>query len=138
MAPPAGPRASHPIRTRWGRHAWVQLPDGRVIVTDSTEHPDSTRDDADGSDADEDRMTGLVRDEAGATSAITHRWQATSGFTDDRLPIIARLGPATIAVGGYNGAGDLLGPMLGRAAANLAMGRDSQLADLLTATDQDD
>jgi len=137
--PPPLPSSEHhfrrPTRSRWGHDSWQQLPDGRVVIAGGRDK--DRGDDADGTTTSQpvqEHLAWILHQGLGSPATITHRWAATSGFTDNRLPTLARLGPHTIAVGGYNGYGDLLGPMLGRAAADMTMGRQSALADLITGT----
>jgi glycine/D-amino acid oxidase-like deaminating enzyme len=56
---------------------------------------------------------------------VTHRWAGCAAFalTDDRLPVCEPVGDDTIAVGAYSGTGNVLGPLYGRAAVRLALGR---------------
>ena len=58
---------------------------------------------------------GLHRDVAariaGGPVEVTHRWAASVGFTDDGRPLCARSTDGVIAIGGYNGTGNLVGPV---------------------------
>jgi glycine/D-amino acid oxidase-like deaminating enzyme len=61
-------------------------------------------------------------------SAITHRWAASVAFTDTGLPIIQSLGGGVTVLGAYSGTGNLIGAVLGRAAARMALRDDQSLA----------
>jgi gamma-glutamylputrescine oxidase len=52
---------------------------------------------------------------------VTHRWAASAGYTDDGRPVVAEVRPGVVACGGYNGTGNLVGPIAGRAAVALGL-----------------
>jgi gamma-glutamylputrescine oxidase len=58
---------------------------------------------------------------AGAAVAVTHRWAASVGFTDDGRPLCVEVAPGVVACGGYSGTGNLVGPVTARAAVALAL-----------------
>jgi gamma-glutamylputrescine oxidase len=47
---------------------------------------------------------------------VTHRWAASVGFTPDGRPLCMEVGDDVVAIGGYNGTGNLVGPAAARAA----------------------
>ena len=47
---------------------------------------------------------------------VTHRWAASVGFTDDGRPLCVEVDDGVMAVGGYSGTGNLVGPVAARAA----------------------
>jgi glycine/D-amino acid oxidase-like deaminating enzyme len=57
---------------------------------------------------------------AAAPVQVTHRWAASVGFTDDGRPVCAQVADGVVAVGGYSGTGNLVGPVAARAAVGLA------------------
>lgn len=118
----------HPVMSGQGTSHWLQLPAGHLVAQHGPARtkPKETALSSGTLDA---RLTDTLA-AVDATAAITHRWSIASGFTTDGLPRIARMG-ATIAVGGYNGASSVLGPLLGQAAAELALGRRSKIARIL-------
>lgn len=61
---------------------------------------------------------------AGAPVRVTHRWAASAGYTPDARPLVTEVRPGVVACGGYNGTGNLVGPIAARAA--LALGLDGQ------------
>jgi glycine/D-amino acid oxidase-like deaminating enzyme len=58
---------------------------------------------------------------AGGPVTVTHRWGASVGFTPDGRPLCIEVEPNVIAIGGYNGTGNLVGPIAARAAVALAV-----------------
>lgn len=58
---------------------------------------------------------------AGAPVRVTHRWAASVGFTPDGRPLCTQVDDGVIALGGYNGTGNLVGPVAARAAVALAL-----------------
>jgi len=59
---------------------------------------------------------------AGAPVRVSHRWAASVGYTPDARPLVTEARPGVVACGGYNGTGNLVGPVAARAA--LALGLD--------------
>ena len=47
---------------------------------------------------------------------VAHRWAASVGFTDDKRPLCVEVADGVMAVGGYSGTGNLVGPIAARAA----------------------
>ncbi len=126
-------RRTVPAVARWGHDLVRRLPDGRIVVGGRDDR--GPEDDAPWSlhptDEVQRELDDLLAQSFDVSPEVTHRWATTTGCTRDRLPVVARLGSSTIAVGALNGHGNVLGPLLGRAAADLTLGRRSQLADLL-------
>lgn len=58
---------------------------------------------------------------AGRPVDVTHRWAASVGFTADARPLCASVAHGVVAVGGYNGTGNLVGPVAARAALAYAL-----------------
>ncbi|MGR3485664.1 MAG: NAD(P)/FAD-dependent oxidoreductase [Paracoccaceae bacterium] len=63
--------------------------------------------------------------------AITHHWGGTLGITMTRLPMVRRIGPASIAAAGFSGHGVALAGLAGRAAA-LAIAGQAERLDVLS------
>ncbi|MDQ2837017.1 MAG: FAD-binding oxidoreductase [Actinomycetota bacterium] len=61
---------------------------------------------------------------AGAPVTVSHRWAASAAYTEDGRPVVAEVRPGVVACGGYNGTGNLVGPIAARAA--LALGLDGR------------
>jgi gamma-glutamylputrescine oxidase len=58
---------------------------------------------------------------AGGPVRVTHRWAASVGYTEDGRPLVTEVRPGVIACGGYNGTGNLVGPIAARAAVALGL-----------------
>ncbi|MEO6503581.1 MAG: FAD-binding oxidoreductase [Jatrophihabitantaceae bacterium] len=58
---------------------------------------------------------------AGAPVRVSHRWAASVGYTPDARPLVTEVRPGVIACGGYNGTGNLVGPIAARAAVALGL-----------------
>ena len=65
------------------------------------------------------------------TAPITHRWAANVSYTFTGLPVLAEVRPGVWVLGGYNGTGNAVGALCGRAAARLASGDTTEFARLL-------
>jgi glycine/D-amino acid oxidase-like deaminating enzyme len=63
---------------------------------------------------------------------VEQRWTGVVGFTDDHLPVLAEPEPGLLAVGGYSGTGNLVGPLCSAWAVDRLLGRPNDLAELLT------
>jgi glycine/D-amino acid oxidase-like deaminating enzyme len=121
--PVAPGRLRCPLYGRWGYDYAQQSADGRLFVgggrdlfseqewtTDSEPTPTVQR-----------YLDGLARRMAGAPVTVSHRWGASVGYTADGRPLCAPAGAGIFAVGGYNGTGNLVGPVAARAAVALAL-----------------
>ena len=58
---------------------------------------------------------------AGGRVGVTHRWAASVGYTADGRPLCVETAPGVFAIGGYSGTGNLVGPVMARAAVALAL-----------------
>jgi gamma-glutamylputrescine oxidase len=58
---------------------------------------------------------------AGRPVTVTHRWAASVGYTPDGRPLVTEVADGVVACGGYNGTGNLVGPVAARAAVALAL-----------------
>ncbi|MEX2324186.1 MAG: FAD-dependent oxidoreductase [Nitriliruptoraceae bacterium] len=133
-APTRQVRVLRPVLARWGTEYWHQLADGRVIVGGAQDiaGDEQWANSFEPTETVQQHLESTLRNRINARDpAITHRWAGLTSTTADRLPRIVRLGSSTVVVGGYNGVGNVLAPMLGRAAADLALGKASPLAELL-------
>lgn len=129
-APDPPVRVPRPVSARYGYDYWQQLPDGSITLgggRDTTPDTEWTTDDAP-SDAIQRYLTRTLRERLGVTSEVTHRWAASVAFTDTGLPLFRRLGSGVHVVGAYSGTGNVVGAMLGRAAAQMALTGRSELA----------
>ena len=58
---------------------------------------------------------------AGGPVRVSHRWAASVGYTPDARPLVTEVRPGVVACGGYNGTGNLVGPVAARAAVALGL-----------------
>jgi gamma-glutamylputrescine oxidase len=133
LATAPAPEVSYPraVYKRYGYDYWQQLPDGCVVfgggrdVTPETEWtPDSTP-----SDVVQEYLTRTLRSDLKVRADVTHRWAASVSYTETGLPVFRDLGDGLIVMGGYSGTGNVVGAILGRAAAQRAiMGRSELLS----------
>jgi glycine/D-amino acid oxidase-like deaminating enzyme len=120
---PVEPRLPCPVYGRWGYDYGQQLPDGRLFVgggRDRFAAPEWTDETGPTEDVQAYIETVAAR-MAGSPVAVTARWAASVGFTDDGRPLCTLADEGVVAVGGYNGTGNLVGPVAARAAVALAV-----------------
>lgn len=129
-APESAVRFPRPVSTRFGYDYWQQLPDGSVLLGGGRDHHEQSEWTTDGDpSADiQEYLTRTLRERLGVRSEITHRWASNVAFTDTGLPIFRALGGGVQVLGAYSGTGNLIGAVLGRAAARLALRGDESLA----------
>jgi gamma-glutamylputrescine oxidase len=122
-APAATRRLPCPVYGRWGYDYAQQTPDGQLFVgggRDQFLDAEWTTDQTPAADV-QGYLDGLATRMAGAPVEVTHRWAASVGYTPDSRPLCARVADGVIAIGGYNGTGNLVGPVAARAAVALAV-----------------
>jgi glycine/D-amino acid oxidase-like deaminating enzyme len=112
-----------PVYGRWGYDYAQQLPDGRLfagggrdLFADAEWTTDATP-----SDDVQAYIETVAARMAGGPVRVTARWAASVGFTADARPVCAEVADGVVAVGGYNGTGNLVGPVAARAAVALAL-----------------
>jgi gamma-glutamylputrescine oxidase len=120
---PLPARLPCPVYGRWGYDYAQQLPDGRVFVgggrdrfVDEEWTPDATP-----SRPVQDYIETVAERMAGAPVSVAHRWAASVGFTADARALCTLVDDGVVAIGGYNGTGNLVGPVAARAAVALAL-----------------
>ena len=127
-----------PVYARFGLDYWQQLPDGRVLlgggrdVGGEAEWVQDGRWEAPPSDPVQAHLEHLLRTDIGTAAPVEQRWTGVVGFTDDHLPVLAEPEPGLLAVGGYSGTGNLVGPLCSTWAVDRLLGRPNDLAELLT------
>ena len=120
-----------PVSTRYGYDYWQQLPDGCVLfgggrdITPDTEWTTTSTP----SEVIQDYLTRTLRERLGVRAPITHRWGAAVSYTENGLPFFRDLGDGLQVTGGYSGTGNVVGALLGRAAAQRAYTGRSAIAD---------
>lgn len=124
-----------PVYSRWGLDYWQQRPDGRVVLGGCRDvgGDEEWTSVAEPSERVQTSLTDLLRHTLGVNADVTHRWAATVGYTQSGLPILEEVRPHVWAVGGYSGTGNVVGAMCGRAAAQLVINGESEIAELLRA-----
>ncbi|WP_375491784.1 NAD(P)/FAD-dependent oxidoreductase [uncultured Jatrophihabitans sp.] len=112
-----------PVYCRWGYDYAQQLPDGRMFVGGGrdlfVEDEWGTR--TQPSAAVQHYLDGVAAQLAGEPVTVTHRWAASAAFTADSRALCTEVDPGVVAVGGYSGHGNLVGPVAARAAVALAL-----------------
>jgi glycine/D-amino acid oxidase-like deaminating enzyme len=63
----------------------------------------------------------VARRMAGGPIRVTHRWAASVGYTPEGRPLVTEIETGVVACGGYNGTGNLVGPVAARVAVALAL-----------------
>ena len=120
-----------PVSTRYGYDYWQQLPDGCIVLgggRDVAEETEWTTDSTPSATI-QDYLTHTLRERVGVRAAITHRWGAAVSYSRTGMPIFRELGDGLQAVGAYSGTGNVVGALLGRAAAQRALTGRSAIAD---------
>lgn len=122
-----------PVYWRWGYDYWQQLPDGRLAVGGGRDRHEAQEwgAPAEPTEPVQDHLDDLLRRVIGTRAAVTHRWAGRSAYTGDRLPVIELAQPGLAVAGGYSGHGNVIGPLAGRAAVELALTGRSEMAQLL-------
>lgn len=133
-APTAEISVPRPIYARWGYEYWQQLEDGRLVLGGFRDFggDDEWTSDAMPTARIQARLERFLREDLGVGAAITHRWAASVSYSTSGLPVLAEVRPGVIAAGAYSGTGNVVGALCGRAAARLALGERTEMADLLT------
>lgn len=137
-APTADVAIPCPVYARYGVDYWQQLPDGRVAlgggrdVGGVEEWAPRWPWDAPTSTPVQEHLERVLRTEIGTTAPVEHRWTGVVGFTPDSLPVLAEPEPGLLAIGGYSGTGNLVGPLCAGWAVDQLLGRRNDLASLLT------
>src|SRR5690606_41076253 len=131
-APPDGRAVPRPVSRRSGFGSYRRAPAGRTALGGSRDQggeAEWTRD-ATPTPAVQERLEAFVREGLGVRAPITHRWAASVGYRPGLLPLAREVRPRVWAIGGYNGTGNLVGAVLGRAAAHVAAGQPAEAWEL--------
>lgn len=114
----------YPVYARWGLDYAQQTTDGRLFVgggRDRFADAEWTTD-AQPTGQVQNYLDGLVQRMSGGRAVqVTHRWAASVGYTPDARPLCTLVDDGVVAIGGYNGTGNLVGPIAARAAVALAL-----------------
>jgi glycine/D-amino acid oxidase-like deaminating enzyme len=121
---PVSPGRLHcPVYGRWGYDYAQQLADGRLFVGGGRDRfeADEWAIDSEPSEPVQQYVQHIATRFAGAPVSVTHRWAASVGFTHDGRALCTAVDDGVVAIGGYNGTGNLVGPVAARAAVALAL-----------------
>lgn len=128
-SPGAAAVADQPVYARYGYDYHRQLADGRVVLGGARDRHDAAEWGAlpEPSGPVQADLDALLAD-LGVDAPVTHRWAGVVAYTADRLPVLAEVRPGVVAVGGYCGTGNVVGPIAAQAAAAIVLGRRAPLA----------
>jgi gamma-glutamylputrescine oxidase len=124
-------RILRPVYARWGLEYWQQLEDGSIALggfRDAGGSAEWTKD-SKPSRIVQEKLEAFLRSHIGVNAAITHRWAANVSYTDSQLPVAEEVRPRVWALGGYNGTGNVVGALLGRAIAERIARGQSKVLD---------
>lgn len=124
-------RLSRPVYRRYGFEYYQQTVAGRIALggfRDQAGESEWTFE-SEATEAVQKRLEEYLRERLGVRAEITHRWAASVGYSRSALPLCAEVRPRLWAVGGYSGTGNVIGALLGRAAAQLATTGVSDIFD---------
>lgn len=119
---PAPPRRLPcPVYGRWGYDYAQQSTDGRLYVGGGRDKffDDEWTASTDPTDQVQHHIEAVAAAMAGRPVEVIGRWAASVGFTEDGRALCTEVDDCVIAIGGYNGTGNLVG----RVAARAAVGR---------------
>ncbi|MEO8561637.1 MAG: FAD-binding oxidoreductase [bacterium] len=118
-----------PVYARWGYDYWQQRPDRTIALGGARDVGGETEwtDDVVPTEPVQRALEVKLRDRLGVRAPVTHRWAASVGYTADGLPIAERVRANVWAIGGYCGTGNVIGALLGRAAARAIARSDDAL-----------
>jgi glycine/D-amino acid oxidase-like deaminating enzyme len=118
---------ARPIYYRWGYEYWQQLPNGSIALGGFRDvgGADEWAAPAVPSEQIQTQLERFLRHHVRVQAAISHRWAAQVSFSDAQLPLVEQVRPGVWAMGAYNGTGNVLGAMCGRAVAEAIMSGES-------------
>lgn len=133
-APAADLALTRPVYYRDGHDYWQQRGDGCVVLGGGRDI---------GGDAEwratqgvsapvQAHLQSLLRRQVGTAAAVTRRWSARVAFTRHGLPLFGEPTPGLFVTGAYNGTGNIIGALCGRALAQRLLGQHSELAEWLS------
>lgn len=132
-APTSDIRVPRPVYYRWGHEYWQQLPDGSIALGGFRDLGGESEWGAPAvpSASVQGQLEHFLRQQLHIQAPITHRWAARVSYSDAQLPLVEQVRAGIWALGAYNGTGNVMGAVCGRAvAAVIATGARDELADL--------
>lgn len=117
---PSDKRLKLPVYSNYGYDYWQQLPDGRVIIGGGrhVEEENEYTETMGVTDGIQTYLEKKLKD-IGIEDEIELKWCGAVGYTKDCLPIKEEVAQGVWAVGGYNGTGNLIGPLLAKQVVDL-------------------
>ncbi len=128
-APASDVHYDRPVYSRYGLDYWQQLADGRIALggfRDVGGEGEWTHD-ARPTEAVQRALEECLRERVRTCAPITHRWAALVAYTTDGLPVVEEVRDGVWATGAYNGTGNVVGALCGRAVAQLAVSGRTEL-----------
>jgi gamma-glutamylputrescine oxidase len=120
-----------PVYARWGYEYWQQLPNGSISLggfRDAALEQEWTTN-VEPSQKIQGLLEQFLREKIGVKHApITHRWAASVSYSNQTLPMLTEVRENLWAIGGYSGTGNVVGAVLGRTVAELAVHGSSENA----------
>ncbi|HET9003341.1 MAG TPA: FAD-binding oxidoreductase [Gemmatimonadaceae bacterium] len=128
-APATDVHYERPVYSRYGLDYWQQLTDGRIALGGFRDvgGDEEWTHDARPSEAVQQALERCLRERVRTRAPITHRWAAPVSYTPDGLPVVEQVRPGVWATGAYNGTGNVVGALCGRAVAQLAVSGRTEL-----------
>jgi glycine/D-amino acid oxidase-like deaminating enzyme len=121
--PVAAGRVPCPVYGRWGYDYAQQDEDGRLYVGGGRDlfADEEWTFDTEPTSGVQTHLDDVAARIAGAPATATHRWAASVGFTPDGRALCTPVEPGVVAIGGYSGTGNLVGPVAARAGVALLL-----------------
>ncbi len=128
-APATDVHYERPVYSRYGLDYWQQLADGRIALGGFRDvgGDDEWTHDSKPSEAVQRALESCLRERVRTRAPITHRWAASVSYTTDGLPVVEQVRKGVWATGAYNGTGNVVGALCGRAVAQLAVSGRTEL-----------
>ncbi len=130
-APTEEVKLPRPIYARWGYEYWQQLPSGSISLggfRDAALEQEWTTN-VEPDQPIQNLLEQFMREKIGVRRAsITHRWAASVSYSNQTLPVLTEVRKNLWAIGGYSGTGNVVGAVLGRTVADLAVHGSSENA----------
>lgn len=112
---PSSKKMKLPVYSNYGYDYWQQFPDGRVIIGGGRhiDEENEYTDDRTTSPTVQGYLDKKLRS-IGVFEDIERRWSGIVGYTTDGIPVKEQVMKGVWAVGGYNGTGNLMGPLFAK------------------------
>ncbi|HEX8103871.1 MAG TPA: FAD-dependent oxidoreductase [Solirubrobacteraceae bacterium] len=123
-APVAAGHLPRPLYMRDGYEYALQRADGRIVLGGFSDVDGAAGWTADATVSAPAQLAldAFLRDELGVTAPVTHRWAGLVGYAEDPVPrcgVVPGSGGRVLALGGYNGTGNVQAWVAGRIVSEL-------------------